>query len=155
MKLAASRASSRHVELARFVIGDIWLRPMPLASQRPRPTMGRGFVLRSSARRSSVPVVDNSHTFASSLERGDNDFDELLHARQGAKYRIKEKCHDPMPNRVSRRLQEVPSILSLSIERCRRRLPERRRNADQASSRRERQEVGGQKSQQLGFPANK
>ena len=46
-------------------------------------------------------------------------FDELLHARQGDKYPIEEKCHDPMPNRVSRRLQEVPSILSLSIERCR------------------------------------
>ena len=91
-------------------------------------------------------VEDGPHSFASSLERGDNDFDELLHARQGAKYRIKEKCHDPMPNRVSRWLQEVPSILSLSIERCRRRLPERRRNADQASSRRERREVAGQES---------
>ena len=38
--LSTSRASSRHVELARFVIGGIWLRRMPLASQRPRPTMG-------------------------------------------------------------------------------------------------------------------
>ena len=58
MKLATSRASSRHIELARFVSGDIWLGPVPLAIQCPRPTMGRGFVVRSSARRSSVPEIE-------------------------------------------------------------------------------------------------
>ena len=79
-------------------------------------------------------VEDGPHTFASSPEPCDNDVNELRHARPIAKYRIKEKCHDPMPNRVSRRLQEVPSILSLSLERCHRRLPETRRIADQASS---------------------
>ena len=94
-------------------------------------------------------VEDGPHTFASSPELCDNDVNELLHARPGAKYRIKEKCHDPMPNRVSRRLQEVPSILGLSLERCCRRLPETRRNADQASSRRERQEVVGQERRPL------
>ena len=85
---------------------------------------------------------DDPNLFASPPRPAHNDVLQRLQARPDAlaANETKEKCDDHMPNRFSRRLQEMPGILNLSFERSHRRLPEARRNAGQAANRR-RQEV--------------